>query len=438
MDVMKKIFRYAALLVLLFCMGRTDTYGGNSTMGFLDILSQTYSSVVYDYNKALVYDYQDETIKKVVDTLWSSNYYAIANCNYLLQNISKHGGVLSEKVRPLVEGEALALRAFLHFDLLRGFAPSYKMGANDPGIPYVKEATNQVVMRSTVAATLDLILGDLKKAQELLRPVDPIGPSFGEYEEEDEYSADDYVTDDGFWLYRKSRFNYYGVTSLMARVYLYKEDMTNALACAEEVIHSGRFACVTDKILQDEPSKYTFVESVGRHEYITSLYVYDLKKGRSDLYFKDLATYACVVGEERKLGIFGGTGLDLDVRSKRLFDIPSGSKTEYVIKYITGNRIPLLKLSEMYLIAAEASGDIRFLETLRGFRGYAGNPLPADANLLEELRKEYQKEFIAEGQLFYFYKRQNMTTIPFTAQTMNRATYVFPMPDNELEFGNIQ
>ena len=109
-----------------------------------------------------------------------------------------------------------------------------------------------------------------------------------------------------------------------------------------------------------------------------------------------------------------------------------------MIKYITGNRIPLLKLSEMYLIAAEASGDIRFLETLRGFRGYAGNPLPADANLSEELRKEYQKEFIAEGQLFYFYKRQNMITIPFTAQTMNRATYVFPMPDNELEFGNIQ
>ncbi|MFR7810217.1 MAG: RagB/SusD family nutrient uptake outer membrane protein [Butyricimonas faecihominis] len=116
------------------------------------------------------------------------------------------------KKSSLVEGEALALRAFLHFDLLRGFAPSYKMGANDPGIPYVKEATNQVVMRSTVAATLDLILGDLKKAQELLRPVDPIGPSFGEYEEEDEYSADDYVTDDGFWLYRKSRF-YYGVTA---------------------------------------------------------------------------------------------------------------------------------------------------------------------------------------------------------------------------------
>ena len=438
-------FRHA-LNGVYFTMESRNLYGKHLTWGIVDALGQ-----VYDYKKApgvnemqygaakYAWDYYE--FKPVLSSIWTEAYNVVANCNNIIQQIEYADPEIfawKENEKAMIWGEALALRAFLHFDLLRGFAPSYKMGANDPGIPYVKEATNQVVMRSTVAATLDLILGDLKKAQELLRPVDPIGPSFGEYEEEDEYSADDYVTDDGFWLYRKSRFNYYGVTALMARVYLYKEDMTNALACAEEVIHSGRFACVTDKILQDEPSKYTFVESVGRHEYITSLYVYDLKKGRSDLYFKDLATYACVVGEERKLGIFGGTGLDLDVRSKRLFDIPSGSKTEYVIKYISGNRIPLLKLSEMYLIAAEASGDIRFLETLRGFRGYAGNPLPADANLSEELRKEYQKEFIAEGQLFYFYKRQNMITIPFTAQTMNRATYVFPMPDNELEFGNIQ
>ncbi len=34
---------------------------------------------------------------------------------------------------------------------------------------------------------------------------------------------DEYITDDGFWLYRKSRLNYYGVTALMARVYLCQE-----------------------------------------------------------------------------------------------------------------------------------------------------------------------------------------------------------------------
>ena len=70
--------------------------------------------------------------------MWNSNYNAIANCNYLLKNIAEKGSVMNEDLRQLVEGEALALRAFLHFDLLRGYAPSFKMVKNEPAIPYVK------------------------------------------------------------------------------------------------------------------------------------------------------------------------------------------------------------------------------------------------------------------------------------------------------------
>lgn len=427
-----------ALIGIYALMGKVETYGGNSTMGFLDMVSQTYSSVSSDYNKALLYDYKDETIKNIVDTMWSSNYYAIANCNYLLNNIAENGGVMNESLHKLVEGEALALRAFLHFDLLRGYAPSFKMGKDEPAIPYVREITNAPVVQSTVSQVLEYILEDLKKAKALLEPVDPIGPAFADYTEEDEYEADDYITDDGFWLYRKSRMNYYGVVALMARVYLYKEDMANALDCALEVIQSGRFELLTDQIIADETSDYSFVESMAKHEYISALYVYGLKKRRSDMFFIDNSIYSCVVSPERKSGIFESVGLDLDMRSKQLFAIPIGSQKEYVCKYETGTQIPLLKLSEMYLIAAEASGDISYLETLRSYRGYATQPLPAGADLQEELRKEYQKEFIAEGQLFYYYKRQNLTSIPFTSQTMNRDIYVFPVPENELEFGNFK
>ena len=131
-------------------------------------------------------------------------------------------------------------------------------------------------------------------------------------------------------------------------------------------------------------------------------------------------------------------GQDLDIRSKNWFETPAGSATEYVNKYMRGTQIPLLKLSEMYLIAAEASGDIRYLETLRANRGYATDPLPAGANLQDEITKEYQKEFIAEGQLFYYYKRRNMAILPITSTSMNRATCVLPVPDNELEFGNFK
>lgn len=429
-----------ALTGIYVLMGRTSAYGGNSTMGFMDMLAQTYSSIPSEYDAALTYNYRDDAVRTKVDTMWNSNYNAIANCNYLLRNVAEHGDIMSDDLRALVEGEALALRAFLHFDLLRGYAPSYKMGKDDLAIPYIREVTNTPVVQSTVSEVLDYILEDLTTAKKLLEPIDPIGPAFAEYSEggEDDYEPDDYITDGGFWLYRTSRLNYYGVTALMARVYLYKEDMKNALANALEVINSEKFEFITDEIIASESFDYSYVESMARHEYITSLYVYDLKEGRSDLYFKDLSSETCVISPERKSSIFEAVGLDLDIRSKRLFAIPSGSQTEYVCKYTTGHQIPLLKLSEMYLIAAEASGDISYLETLRANRGYASRPLPGGANLQEEIQKEYQKEFIAEGQLFYYYKRQNLQSIPFTSHVMNREAYVFPVPDNELEFGNFK
>ena len=429
-----------ALTGIYVLMGRTSTYGGNSTMGFLDMLAQTYSSVSAEYDAVLTYNYRDEAVKTKVDTMWNSNYYAIANCNYLLKNIAEHGDVMGEDLRALVKGEALALRAFLHFDLLRGYAPSYKMGKDDLAIPYLREVTNAPVAQSTVSEVLDYILEDLAAAKKLLEPIDPIGPAFAEYSEldEEDYGVDDYITDGGFWLYRTSRMNYYGVVACMARVYLYKEDMQNALASALEVINSGRFEFISDAIRAEESYDYEYMESVARHEYISSLYVYDLLEGRSDVFFKSLATYECTIDDGRKSSIFTDLGINLDIRSKNMFGPRDASGGEYVNKYMTGTQIPLIKLSEMYLIAAEASGDIDYLETLRANRGYGSNPLPAGADLQEEIQNEYRKEFIAEGQLFYYYKRRNLASIPFATQSMSRDTYVFPVPDNELEFGNFK
>ena len=299
-----------ALTGIYVLMGRSESYGGQRTMGLMDMVAQTYTEVPYELEGIVSYNYQLDEVKALIDTLWSTSYNAIANCNYLLRNIEEHGDVMSDNLRDLVQGEALALRAFLHFDLLRGFAPSYKMGKDDLAIPYMREVTNAPVAQSTVSKVLDYILEDLTTAKKLLEPIDPIGPAFADYSEllEGNYGLDDYITDDGFWLYRTSRMNYYGVTALMARVYLYKEDMQNALASALEVINSGRFEFINDAILSEESFDYSYVESMARHEYVTSLYVYDLKEGRSDFYFKDLASETCVISTERKSSIFESVG----------------------------------------------------------------------------------------------------------------------------------
>ena len=101
---------------------------------------------------------------------------------------------------------------------------------------------------------------------------------------------------------------------------------------------------------------------------------------------------------------------------------------------MTGTQIPLLKIGEMYLIAAEASGDIKYLKELRRQRGYSSDE--DTSNFEQLLTGEYQREFIAEGQLFYYYKRLNFNEIPFSGIAATDKIYVLPLPDDEIEFGN--
>lgn len=92
----------------------------------------------------------------------------------------------------------------------------------------MEEVTNKPVAQLTVAEVIDKVIGDVETARKLIREVDPIGPTRDSYTESG-YETEDYIQGDGFWLYRKSRLNYYGMTALLARVYLYKGDKTKAL-----------------------------------------------------------------------------------------------------------------------------------------------------------------------------------------------------------------
>ena len=71
---------------------------------------------------------------------YAGNYYCwniIANINNFLEYVDKNKDVLvTERYYEAVKGEALRLRAFLHFDLLRMFGPVYKEHPASKAIPY--------------------------------------------------------------------------------------------------------------------------------------------------------------------------------------------------------------------------------------------------------------------------------------------------------------
>lgn len=115
------------------------------------------------------------------------------------------------------------------------------------------------------------------------------------------------------------------------------------------------------------------------------------------------------------------------------------------------HRIPLMRLSEAYYIAAESElvanqnveACIGYLNTVRSHRNLIdGLSGLTKEEAYEELRKEYLKEFICEGQMYYYYKRLNYERIPIETAVGNSVSttyvipnYIFPLPDDEVEFG---
>ena len=72
----------------------------------------------------------------------------------------------------------------------------------------------------------------------------------------------------------------------------------------------------------------------------------------------------------------------------------------------------MFKISELYLIAAEcAQGKAAYdyLNKLRNHRGLS-SIAPTD-DLAGYIFQEYRREFIGEGQMFFYYKRKAMETI---------------------------
>jgi hypothetical protein len=106
---------------------------------------------------------------------------------------------------------------------------------------------------------------------------------------------------------------------------------------------------------------------------------------------------------------------------------------------------PAIRLSEIYYIAAECTFDSDpekawgYFNTVRLNRGIGATITnePSKDVFLNELVKESRKEFYAEGQIFYMYKRLNRAIVGQSGIIYSPADNIFvlPLPDDEIQFG---
>jgi len=431
-----------------------NLYGTELTMGLPDVLALNWlvapGADYLGYLQTSLYNYKDQSFVTRRDSIWGGLYNAIANDNYLLQKLDSTNGILSSSEYALIKGEALALRAYIHFDLLRLFAPSYVSGSGKAVIPYVSTFSNKVTPASTVADFLKFAAKDLSDAKALLRAADPIlsptyyvgypgSPSLGD-------TSSELKNSNLFLQNRRQRLNYYAVCGELARVYLYMNDKTNALANALEVIQSNKFPWTDfndftnvdpqekDRILYKE---LIFSWPIPKVDKDFVLYNYFLTN--NGLYLSaDMAQRAYETG-----GVGGS-----DLRYAQWFT----PGTQYLlVKYKrdpTYNLHPIvapaLRKSEMFYIAAECtyasnpSQAFAYVDSVR-FNRHIGTAFSATSedDFLAQLTREARKEFYGEGQIFYMYKRLNRGIIGPTGivNPPSDATFVLPLPENEIEFG---
>ena len=436
----------------------TDLYGGELTTGLPDVMAQDYTLSTqidpWSYLKTEKFDFKDPNFIARRDLIWAGLYNGIVNLNLILEHLNGQEALFSAGNFDLIRGEALGLRAYLHFDLFRLFGSSI-ISKDTTGIPYVTTYSNKVTAVSTPGQVMDSIIKDLTEAQQLLRRVDPIVKDAYVID----YPGSDSTTENAdpslFMQMRRNRLNYYAVTATLARVYLYNLQPAEALKCAREVIDAGKFPWTDQADFLNSDAKLK--DLLLYKELIFGWYgpgsVAHLKSrfesGGGGLFLSEqdasrLFETTGVGAEDLRFKKWLQIGVDGYYEIRKYARNPDGDQTDP-----TTNRypqtLPAIRLSEMYYIAAECSYDtdpekaLSYVDAVRSHRGI-GEPLSAQSksDFLNKLTAEARKELLAEGQIFYMYKRLNRAIAGHAGQQIaaSPSVFVLPLPDNEIEFGN--
>ena len=422
-------------------------YGRELTWGMNEVLGQTYhlnyipSDHAYYYMAWSMYD--NDKVEAILSSLWEQAYNAIANCNNLIQNIDKADVTKflgREGEKNMLKGEALALRAFLHFDLLRLFAPVavelngdktgyVPVNDNNEYLPYCETHPAMFQKRENVQGYLDKVIRDLKDAKTLLATFDTVSSvRKDQLRTTNRLLGNAGAVEDLFYCFRGFRMNYYAATAMLARVYNYKGELQLAAEQAQEVIDNGSFPVKGDYA---KPKQYEDVIFALSNRKLTELF---------EAYYTGTNKVLCVsntalnkiLGSDTYdyRGYYHMQNLDgANKVSKKYLPVSSDQGT------IPNEIIPIIRTSEMQYIAGEYYASIKDYATAASritvVKQASGAYTPVTVQSLEDYHKAWindaYRTFIGEGQLFFLYKK--LGTEFYSG--MKDEAFVFAIPDSE-------
>lgn len=436
-----------ALNGLYFNLAANNLYGSNLTNNAIEVLGQRFYTVSGGGNNTpflQAYTYTNSGVMELFDNLWTVAYANITKTNKFIESLQKatQNGVINQQHANQLTGEAIGIRAMLHFDLLRLYGPVMSKSPTADAIPYYKKADALPTAILPANQVIDSVLADLAAAKSLLA-ADPVitgGVTTGT----------DFYND-----LRNQRLNYYAIAALQARVNLYAGNKVAANQAAKEALTDGEkwfpWLPYTSVI------NTTMSNRIFSTEVLFGVYNQNMYTNYTSFFAPDLNQYQILIPFPARLKNIFGDGEGLLAKDYRYLSSftpggpPIGATQEiglifnkfselsinsYAWKFIQ----PLIRKTELYYILAETETDpavgLGYLNTVRFNRGLPD--IVGTSTLAAEIQKEYQKEFWGEGQIFFYYKRMASTSIPSGNSTgtvsmsgTNAAKYVVPLPLSE-------
>lgn len=455
---------YDALTGCYMSLAANDAYGERLSMSNIESLANMWymPENTDGYGRLADWEltqhtYTADNARAAIKAFYGGLFNVIAQANMIIEHIAVQGGVFTDPAaRAVVEGEAYAIRAYCQFDLLRLFGQMPCQAQKQVKLPY-SQGTGIYEMPAyyDFDAYVVLLKDDLTKAETLLKDHDPLF----EYTFKELYGEAE--VPNNHLLYRQSRLNYWAVRALRARVSLYLGDKAAAYLQAKEVIDAvgpDGNPVMTMSGPEDFAKGYKLCPSeclfyLSKFDVMTNSETF-LIGGRENAQFNsDLVLTSKMFND-----LYAGENLNSHNRYKNCWNDKIRSTTTsnaYVAttKYYYDEKvenktlyyqlIPMLRMSEVYLIAMETAGNLSEINQL--YKQYMvahevgdSRDFTSPEEACEWIWKEYFREFVAEGQLFYTYKRRGATQMWGREQPVSENDYILPLPETEYDPTNLQ
>lgn len=424
-------------------MAKKELYGKELTWGLLDVFAQYYDMGNYShcgnnaYTNGADLEYEDSFVKPYIVNFWETMYNVIANCNNLIQNTMIADTMLfplREKERRCIEGEARALRAMLHFDLLRMYAPAPQVDSTGKYIAYVDYFPTHVPLDIPTNQVLEKIQDDLLEAHSLTADFDTLYKSYiSNVRTRLELSRAGDV--DRFMQFRGYRLNHYAIKALLARVALYRGDNNTALQWATDVLKYYKWFSFDNEFQIKRNHNMKLYSDVMFALYNNNTAIYESEENTGNSY---------MVAWD--YNILFDTDADRDFRrwqwkedDGEYFPQKYKKQDDGSCADVSNIMIPMIRFSEMCYILAECYYETdtekaeQWLNYIRQNRGCRSS-LPStttqkDFNNL--ILKDFRREFYGEGQLFFFYKRLGLNAIGSASTNVEYGSkFTFPIPES--------